>query len=423
MRPREGDPLPMTPPLPAEPPRAATRAAGLLLRPPALAAAAAAFLLAAWSSETPLLLLAALFLSTALVSLLAGRLALAGVRLERRFESTRLFPGENAYVDWRLLNDKPLPLCWAVIENPLPDGIRPIAPAGEAEPALRRATWLPGRQAARWRILLTAERRGYYPVGPLRLTAGDPFGLYIHSRAACGVEPLLVYPAVYPVGPGLLPPLHPAGEAAARERAPQDPTLTGGVRPYSPGDGLKFLHWKATARRGSLQVKLPAATTDRRVLLGIAVETFAAEGADFELALSAAASLAVQLGGRRCPVGFFANTRLADSGEPACLPAAAGRGQLAAILEALAKATPSPAGSPWTLLDACGGGRRNGTTVVLIVGALPEGLAAVWSDLAARGVERLVLFAGKSGPPAELPPGTAFRVLRSAEDLAAGGCS
>ncbi len=399
------------------------RAAGLLLRPPAIGAAAAAFLLAAWFSETRILLLTALFLSTALVSLLAGRVALAGVHLERRFEATRLFPGEKACVDWRLLNGKPFPLCWAVIENPLPEGIRPVAPEGEAEAALRRSVWLPGRRAVRWRVLLAAERRGYYLVGPLHLTTGDPFGLYIRSRTACGVEPLLVYPAVYPVDPALLTSLYPAGDSPAHRRLAQDPTRTRGVRPYRPGDGPKLFHWKATARRGSLQVKIPEATTSRHVLLRIAVETFAAEGADFELALSAAASLAVTLCGLGCPVGLFANTRLADSGEPACLPAAAGRGQLGAILEALAKATASPSGSVWALPEASGAAWGSGTTVVLIAGALPEGFAEAWSELGTRGLHRLVLFAGKGGPPADLPPGTAFRVLRAAEDLATGGTS
>lgn len=401
-----------------------TRPAGLLLRTPALGAAAAAFLLAAWFSEPRTLLLSALLLSTALLGRLAAGLSLLGVRLERRFGTSRLFPGEKAEVFLRVENRKPLPVGWAVVEHPLPEGIRAVGPGEEGSAATRRrALWLPARRAIRWRFLLAAERRGYYPVGPPRLTAGDPFGLYTRSRAFCGTAPILVYPSLHPVDPALFPAIQPAGDASAPRRPALDPTRTAGVRPYAPGDGLKLFHWKATARRGTLQVRIPEATTGLRILLVVPVETFAAPGADFELALSAAASLAVALCGRGCPVGLVANTRLADSGGPVCLPAAGGRERLVLLLEALAKATASPAGSAGELLQRGAGGWKSGTTVVWVAGGLPDRFAEAWSELRTRATSGLFLFAGRVEPPADLPPDLPRRILRTAADLAGGGVS
>jgi uncharacterized protein (DUF58 family) len=97
---------------------------------------------------------------------------------------------------------------------------------------------------------------GIYPVGPLQVVAADPAGLFHAWKRIPEVADFAVFPRVYDVA-GL-------SEAGARETfAPRENSagrsgrslLYLGVREYRPGDGLRHIHWPASARRGTLVVK------------------------------------------------------------------------------------------------------------------------------------------------------------------------
>src|SRR4029079_14826231 len=99
------------------------------------------------------------------------------------------------------------------------------------------------------------NRRGYYQIGPLVLETGDVFGL--HRRYKVATEPhfLLVYPQVQPLEGYDVSSRRPIGEVRMSYRLFEDPTRISGVRPYERGDPLNRIHWKATARTGSLHSK------------------------------------------------------------------------------------------------------------------------------------------------------------------------
>jgi len=401
-----------------------TTAAGNLLKPPGLAALAAVFVLATWYSQTGILLAAGLFLSTAGLALLWNRLSLAGVRAERHLNGTRFFPGEPIACTLRLFNRKPLPLPWVQLENDLPAGFRLDEPAGRSGPeAIRRSTSLLWYRGITWKLKLIGGRRGYHPIGPLKLTSGDFLGLYSRERRAGGTEHLIVYPRIFPVDASLIPTLYPMGEARADRRLFRDPTHAIGVREYLHGDDLKSIHWKATARRGDLQVKLLDATTAFNVAMVLAVESFRDNGAlaeaDFELGISAAGSIAAALCERGCPVGLFVNTRLADTGQPAVIAPGAGRSRVAEVLEALAKVTDRSSGPSTAFLNGQKGRLTAGTTLIFILGRLPDRFPEQLADLRAAGFRRLVLLVGGQGEPV-LPPDVNWRRIRNAGDLAGG---
>jgi uncharacterized protein (DUF58 family) len=97
---------------------------------------------------------------------------------------------------------------------------------------------------------------GLYPVGPVRVLASDPFGLFRASRALPEVDEFAVFPRVHDVAGlaqlGARPTLAP--QEAADGRSGQS-LLYLGVRDYRAGDDLRHVHWPASARRGSLVVK------------------------------------------------------------------------------------------------------------------------------------------------------------------------
>ncbi|MCX7925141.1 MAG: DUF58 domain-containing protein [Fimbriimonadales bacterium] len=106
------------------------------------------------------------------------------------------------------------------------------------------------------RYRLTALRRGEQRLGPVQLKLSDPFGLFIQHQTIEDTEPILVLPR-----PVVLPNWNWEGGGRGRFVAS---TLRGrrgegtdwhGVRPYIPGDPLRRIHWRATARHGDWHVK------------------------------------------------------------------------------------------------------------------------------------------------------------------------
>ena len=187
------------------------------------------------------------------------------------------------------------------------------------------------------------------------------------------------------------------------------------MREHFQGDGLKLVHWKATARRGDLQVKVLDATVAFNVAMVLAVESFRDNGvlaeADFEFGISAAGSIAAALCERGSPVGLFVNTRLADTGQPAVIAPGAGRNRVTEVLEALAKVTDRSSGSAAAFLEGQKERLTAGTTVIFILGRLPDLFSEQLADVRAAGFRLLVLLVGGHGKPA-LPPDVPWRRIR-----------
>jgi uncharacterized protein (DUF58 family) len=413
--------------------KSVTQAAGALLTGPGLAALAAVLVLAAWHSQTGILLLAGLFLATAACAWLWSRLALAGVRAERRLETTRAFAGERIGCVLRLVNRKPLPLPWVRLEDSLPPALRPV-PAGEPAEAgsVTRSAALLWYRGIRWKLEIDCARRGFYPLGPLKITTADLLGLYARSAFVGETAPIIVYPRIFPVDTGRIPSLHPMGESRAALRLFQDPTHTIGVRGYDCGDSLRLIHWKATARRADLQVRVLAATTSFQagIFLDAASFTAAAAGMgpdkgagtdeEFELGISVAASIAAALAERGSPTGLFVNARLADSGQPAAIAPSAGKGRLVDILEALAKVTAVPTGPLTPFVESQRAKLPAGTTLVFIVARPPESLASLAAGLHASGFRVLVLTVG-AHPAPQLPARVPWQRVARPGDLGPAG--
>jgi uncharacterized protein (DUF58 family) len=98
--------------------------------------------------------------------------------------------------------------------------------------------------------------RGRHALGPLRLRLVDPFGLVERSAVGADTAPLVVVPRVRPLGAG-----GPSGgQGGGGEGARRSIAVHGeddvSTREYRHGDDLRKVHWRATARRGELMVRL-----------------------------------------------------------------------------------------------------------------------------------------------------------------------
>jgi uncharacterized protein (DUF58 family) len=97
--------------------------------------------------------------------------------------------------------------------------------------------------------------RGTYPLGPSRLSSGDPFGLFRVSKLIPSKQSLTVLPLVFEIQSFLSPPgLLPGGQVIRRRAIDMTPHAAG-VREYLPGDPFKRIHWPTSIRRSQLMVK------------------------------------------------------------------------------------------------------------------------------------------------------------------------
>ncbi|ROR82229.1 Uncharacterized conserved protein, DUF58 family, contains vWF domain [Plantibacter flavus] len=149
-----------------------------------------------------------------------------------------------------------------------------------------------GADAHRGTVEIPARRRGVVRVGPARTLRADPIGLFRRELVWTDVHELRVHPetvALPGMGTGLVRDLE--GEAS-RDLTADDLSFHA-LRDYRAGDDRRHIHWKSTARTGSLTVRQFEETRRSRVavVFSRATEDFA-DDEEFELVVSAVASIA-----------------------------------------------------------------------------------------------------------------------------------
>lgn len=428
-----------------------TKSVSPLLGTAAVLVCFAALIGAAIAGFSALVVLLGLAIAAALVTRLWSFLCLKSVTCERHLSDRRVFPGDEVLLTLRVTNRKLLPLPWVEIEDqvaaPLvaptgggglqppggagrePPGAEPGTTPGPAPPsapgptpgagpgttpgaeparsglvAVSRSTPLLWYSAATFTQRLDASARGYYPLGPLSVTSGDIFGLHPRSLLQPDIDHLIVYPRTYALRQLGIPSLSHLGDVRADLRVFDDPSRLVGLRDYEPGDNLRRIHWKASARSGALQVKLFEFTTDLKAAVFLGIDTFAGRPQDdMEFGISTAASVARHLLERDVQTGLYVNTRSADTQRPACIAASTGSAHLALILEALAKTTGEADGALVDFFEHRRGDLGFGGTFVFVVGDVAPALDLMITDLIRAG-RRVVGFAvGTAAEEAHAP--------------------
>ena len=179
-----------------------------------------------------------------------------------------------------------LPKMWLEVEDPS------SVPGHNA----RRVLALGAQGIASWDYRTRTRVRGLYTLGPVRVTASDPFGFFHMTRTFGDTTTLLVYPNAPDLPNFYIPPANLPGEGRIRRRTHNVTPNVAGVRPYEPGDSFNRVHWPATAHRGQPMVKIfeldPA--SDIWLVLDLEGKHHAGEGEDSteEVAVSVAASVA-----------------------------------------------------------------------------------------------------------------------------------
>jgi len=181
------------------------------------------------------------------------------------------------------------------------------------------------------------QRRGSYQIGPLVAIASDPLGLAQRETLVCEPFELLVHPRVDLVDDRPLtrqfedPPIRPPVSR---------PWPSGlefyGMREYKPGDDLRRIVWRATARTGKVMVReAEQGITDRiTIVLDNDRVAHSHDGAGFSDSFETGVRAAASLGIRHLREGY--EVTIETNAGPLVRPLRKGTAQLT-LLDALAR--------------------------------------------------------------------------------------
>jgi uncharacterized protein (DUF58 family) len=242
---------------------------------------------------------------------------------------------------------------------------------------------------------LPTVRRGELRVGPLRLVRADPLQLARRVREYGAPRTLLVRPRTVPLA------LLPSGrahhlEGPTSDRSPAGTATFHALREYVIGDELRHVHWKSSARTGTLMVRrlVDASLPTTTIMLDTRPGLWPAPD-DFETAVDAAASVAAGAAGASFPV------RVLTGGGPLA-ETRGGPGDLETLLDRLT--TVAPEDGAVSAVDAVRRVRSGGSLVVVTGGA--AGARDLGAIASVRGrFDRVVVLRVRPSGPVAAPPG------------------
>jgi uncharacterized protein (DUF58 family) len=238
-------------------------------------------------------------------------------------EPERQVQGETVKADIELRAEKPVPRLELLLDLP------PELAAETPNPQLFGLGYGERRELEH---VLRCERWGAHRVGELVVRAHDTFGLFVFEQTLDLRKPVRVYPR----GEALLQLLRPletqpfAGNQLPRSRG--EGIEFADLRPFVPGDRVRRVNWRATARRNEPWVNEthPERNTDVVIFLDTFAEARREGESTLDLAVHAAASLAVHYMREKDRVGL-----VAFGGVLNWLTASSGLVQLYRVLDSL----------------------------------------------------------------------------------------
>lgn len=161
----------------------------------------------------------------------------------------------------------------------------------DGQPLRVRVPGLAGRQRRVLHVPVQTPRRGLVRVGPVVVEQRDPLGLVRRSRELSHAGLLWVRPrvhmlAVIPLGVVL------DFEGGLADQAPKGSTAFTSLREYQPGDDPRQVHWRSSARLGTLVVREHVDTTEPATTLVLDTRAAVLDEDRFEETVQMAASVA-----------------------------------------------------------------------------------------------------------------------------------
>ncbi len=169
------------------------------------------------------------------------------IHAQRKLLFAAVQVGDELEENIQIINSGILPVLWIAVED------NSNFPAY----SIRSVRAVDPQSKTTWRYHLTCKQRGIFTLGPWQWISSDPFGIFYLRRSYLHTQQMVVYPPLALLPASLLPigrqvgDLRPLNQPLAAETI-----LATHTRPFQPGDPLRRVHWRTTARRGSPYIKI-----------------------------------------------------------------------------------------------------------------------------------------------------------------------
>jgi len=190
---------------------------------------------------------------------------------------------------------------------------RVVLPVGSGRGEFGIQRLAPGEEAEEL-FTIPTQKRGVVKVGPVSVVRGDPLGLFERAHRRDEPVDLFVHPRTILFDGQSLGYLRDLEGLPAADLSRDDVSFHA-LLEYQPGDDLRHVHWRSTARTGTMMVRQYEETRRSHFVIGLsrAASEYATPD-DFELAISAAGSIGlrairdsqrvdVRVQGRELPAG------------------------------------------------------------------------------------------------------------------------
>lgn len=170
------------------------------------------------------------------------------------------------------------------------------------------ALTLDAGEERRLELSLRCARWGGYAPGEVALRARDRLGLFTYETILDRRSPLKVYPRPEPLLNLLVPRETQVFTGNHVSRVKGEGIEFADIRPFAPGDRVRRINWRASARRGELVVneQHPERNSDVVLFLDTFSEARREDAGTLDLAVRAAAALAQRYLQRKDRVGLVA---------------------------------------------------------------------------------------------------------------------
>lgn len=186
----------------------------------------------------------------------------------------------------------------------------PFAPTDEQKQTFFIPSIYPG-QRLNLTYTTTCDRRGWHCFEAVRVRSSGPFGMFTTRRRIAAPTDMLVYPQYYPLERLRLLESRGFSEQLTQHAGQSSEVI--GTREYRPGDSMRQIHWRSTARTGRLVVKEFADTDQMTMTVVLDLQAGSSLGAGkfstFETAVRLAASFGYYAQEKKLPFHLAGSSR------------------------------------------------------------------------------------------------------------------
>ena len=189
------------------------------------------------------------------------------------------------------------------------------------------------------RIKVKCRKRGYFVFPRVGITTADLFLLDHYTKEFENDSELVVLPEVIPADIIEMLMSVTMSDMQCRRSVITDPFALAGIREYGPGDPMKSINWKASAKTGELMVNQNASTCTKKVHIFVNLEEYDPKASTslLEKSISLAYSYLIELACMGIPTSIYTNGIDILTGQPEMSTIDPGIGTLNARAMMLAK--------------------------------------------------------------------------------------